>query len=103
MKKKNCKKVKGEGYRNEKTKERQKIPSDINFPRRATTLSFKNLTLEPIFSKKSPQMPPNPLQGGWCIEIKQKSDFRIFKYFILPAVATAAEITLLKNNFSSLS
>ena len=47
-----------------KNEKRQKIPSDINFPRRTTTLSFKNLTLEPIFSKKSPQMPPNPLQGG---------------------------------------
>ena len=59
--KKKIEKVKGRGYRNEK---RQKIPSDIDFPRTSTTLPFKNLTLRTISSKKSPQMPPNPLTGG---------------------------------------
>ena len=58
------KKVKTGWYRNEKTKNNKKVPSDINFLRRTTTLPFKNFTLRPIFSKKSPQMPPNSLQGG---------------------------------------
>ena len=62
--KKNLKKVKGGGYRKEKTKKQQKILSDIDFPRTSTTLPFKNLTLSKISSKKSPQMPPNPLTGG---------------------------------------
>ena len=48
----------------QKNEKRQKIPSDINYPRRTTTIPFKNLTLVTIFSKKSPQMPPNPLTGG---------------------------------------
>ena len=88
-----------------KNEKRQKIPSDINFPRRTTTLPFKNLTLVKIFSKKSPQMPSNPLQGGFGVWKCDKSQlsFRIFKYFILAAVAVAAEITLFKNNFSLLS
>ena len=50
-------------------------------------------------------MPSNPLQGGvgvWKCDKSQLS-FRIFKYFILAAVAVAAEITLFKNNFSLLS
>ena len=47
-----------------KKEKRQKIPSDIDFPCRTTTLPFKNLTLGPISSKKYPQMPPNPLQAG---------------------------------------
>ena len=61
--KKKIEKVEGRGYRNEK---RQKIPSDIDFPRTSTTLPLKNLTLikDNFFKKKSPQMPPNPLTGG---------------------------------------
>ena len=62
--KKKLNKVKRGCYRNEKTKNNKKILSDIDFPRTSTTLPFKNLTLRTISSKKSPQMPPNPLTGG---------------------------------------
>ena len=62
--KKKFEKVKGGGYRNEKTKNDKKILSDIDFPCTSTTLPFKNLTLRTICFKKSPQMPPNPLRGG---------------------------------------
>ena len=61
--KKKCKKLKEDATETKKPKT-TKNSEPYNFPRRTTTLPFKNLTLVTIFSKKSPQMPPNPLQGG---------------------------------------
>ena len=58
------KKVKGGGYKNHHFKNNKKIPCDINFPCTSITLPLNNLTLGTIFSKKSPQMPPNPVTGG---------------------------------------
>ena len=62
--KKKLKKVKGEGYKNCHFKNDQKISKRYKLSTQATTLPFKNLTLGKIFSKNSPQMPPNTLQGG---------------------------------------
>ena len=45
-------------------KKRSKISDRYKLSALATTPVCKFLTLGPIFSKKSPQMPLNPLQGG---------------------------------------
>ena len=47
-----------------KNEKRQKIPSDINFPRRTTTLSLKKFDLRANFLKKVSLDAQNPLQGG---------------------------------------
>ena len=45
-------------------KKRSKISARYKLSALATTPVCKFLTLGPIYSKKSPQMPLNPLQGG---------------------------------------
>ena len=100
--KKNWKQIKIGCYRIEKTKNDKKFRAIyVNFPCRTTTLPLKNLTLVTISQKSLPRCPQILSKGGWCMEMWQKPVFRIFKYFILTAVA--AEITLFKNNISSLS
>ena len=94
-------KVKTGCYRNEKTKNDKKIPSDIEFPRTSTTLPFKIWLWGQFAPKSLPRCPQILCQGGWCIEMWQKLVFRIFKYLILTAVA--AKITLFKNYVFSLS
>ena len=62
--KKNLIKGKGWCYRDPHFKNDQKVSERYQLSAQATTLPFKNLTLGTIFSKKSPQMPTNPLQDG---------------------------------------
>ena len=100
---KKIEKVKTGCYRNEKTKNDKKIPSDIEFPRTSTTLPFKIWLWGQFAPKSLPRCPQILCQGGWCIEMWQKLVFRIFKYLILTAVAAAAKITLFKNYVFSLS
>ena len=79
-----------------KNEKRQKIPSDINFPQRTTTLPLKNLTLRPISSKKvSPDAPKSFARGVGVL----KSNKNQFLESSNTAVVAAAEITLFKNNF----
>ena len=61
--KKNLKKFKKmqqkrKNEKRQKNTERYRLSAHIHHP------PLQNLTLGTIFSKKSPQMPPNPLQGG---------------------------------------
>jgi hypothetical protein len=67
--KKNSKKSQGGGYKSRRFKNDVNDENDIYFPRMLTTTPSLKLTLGTIYSKKSPQMPPNPLQGGLVYRI----------------------------------
>ena len=56
-------------------KKRSKISARYKLSALATTPVCKFLTLGPIYSKKSPQMPLNPLQGGLVYGKLTKTSF----------------------------
>ena len=62
---------------------RKKICEQYTLSAQATTLPFKNLTLGTISSKKSPQMPPNPLQGGLVYGNVTKVSFQNLQIFYI--------------------
>ena len=82
-----------------KMKTDKKVRCDINFPRRTTTLPFKNLTLVTIFSKKSPQMPPNPLQGGLVYGNVTKVSFQNLQIFYIRGGGGGGNYTFQKQLF----
>ena len=62
---------------------RKKICEQYKLSAQATTLPFKNLTLGTISPKKSPQMPPNPLQGGLVYGNVTKVSFQNLQIFYI--------------------
>jgi len=62
--KKKFKKIEGRGLKSHHFKNSVYDENDIYFLRMLTTPPSLKLNLGTIYSKKSPQMAPNPLQGG---------------------------------------
>ena len=84
----------------EEATEKKKQKTTTNTERYRLSVHFHHPPLQKFdfkdnfFKKSLPRCPQILWLGDWCMEMWQKSVFRIFKYFILTAVAAAAKITL---------